>query len=327
MDISKNYFDFVKEACALKNYKRMHPVWAVLCGIIVLPFILSFVSCMLVYGANILLQKFLDAPCTYLLSFVKKEGDEVKSPAQAVIYFFAFPVIFGFKLLTSLLIFSLFITHLFASIDGYFASLGGVKFSPILTTETERTTASDAPKYATAPVVVFVAGCLVFVLLTGLFGGLAGGFAAAANSSSTYTVEESEVIGLFDNDMLYAYNNGIITKNEYTQYSNRVSLGIINTDNYADYYKDYLDRSPRFVVEGTSSFNILSVLSPISLAIGILATVCQTIWVPVWILVYFGRRPKVSIEEIPEGFVLCTDSPEGEAQATVSVSQDYSSVL
>ncbi len=138
MNLSKTYFDLVKESTRLRAFRGAGILQGIFLAIALLPFILIYAVDMLIYGALIVTFKLLSTPFDYLHNFVKSEGESVKHATQAVIYFASFPLLLFIKFIMAFTVLFLCIAHLIVSAIGYIASFGGIKFSPFLLDEADR---------------------------------------------------------------------------------------------------------------------------------------------------------------------------------------------
>ncbi len=132
MEILDIYKALVKETFTFKNFKRMGGNKALLSTIAVFPFILIYTLTLLQYGVLIILYKFINTPCDYLNLFLKSESKDVKAATQVIIYLIGFPLVFAIKAISAFLFFGMFILHFVANILGYFATIGGITFSPFI---------------------------------------------------------------------------------------------------------------------------------------------------------------------------------------------------
>ncbi|MEA5061538.1 MAG: hypothetical protein VB015_03930 [Erysipelotrichaceae bacterium] len=147
--LANNFFKF-------KNYRRMHPVLAVIVGILMLPFtIMGLVSLGMSY-VYYYFFKLLLLPAEYLMNIIRAEGKEVKHATQAVIYFIGFPVAFMFYTLIALEMIGLHIMYLVTFVYLYFASLCGFKFKPVLRNTDEDIEIEQGPNYNVAIPLVFI---------------------------------------------------------------------------------------------------------------------------------------------------------------------------
>lgn len=154
--LADNFFKF-------KNYRRMHPVLAVIIGILMLPFTLAGLVMLGLLYVYYYFFKLLVLPADYLMGIIRNEGKEVKHATQAVIYFIGFPVAFTYYALIAFEIIGIHILYIVTFVYLYFASLCGFKFKPILLYSDDDIEIEQRPKYNVAIPVVFITVVLVLI--------------------------------------------------------------------------------------------------------------------------------------------------------------------
>lgn len=163
--LADNFFKF-------KNYRRMHPVLAVIIGILMLPFTLAGLLMLGLLYVYYYFFKLLVLPADYLMGIIRNEGKEVKHATQAVIYLIGFPFAFVYYALIAFEIIGIHILYIVTFVYLYFASLCGFRFKPILLTSDDDIEIEQRPKYNVAIPVVFIVVVLVIIaafVLTWIF--------------------------------------------------------------------------------------------------------------------------------------------------------------
>ncbi len=230
MDLFGIYTDFVKEVLSFRNYRRMSVLKAILSALVVIPFIIGFIFLMLIYGLILIMYKFINAPTDFLYSFLKQEGKEVKHGTQAVMYLIAFPLIFMLKVIFGMLILILFFVHMFATLIGFVATLGGITFSPFLLDPADRKAKRSPKPFRTSVTTVFVTiGLILFVLVLS--------FAPVANRVNQAIWEDAPDRALEEciQRITTAKRNGTVPNEAYLIFYNDYTAGEITTTNYQYY--------------------------------------------------------------------------------------------
>ncbi len=231
MQLLDIYKALLSDSLTLKNYKRMSKFAAILCAILLLPFIALYACVMALYGLALIAKKIIDSPTDYLLSFVKDEGRDVKHATQAVIYLIGFPLIFALKALTCALVFVIFVTHFAASLIGYIATLGGMKFSPFLIDETDRkSAAATAGKYGKAGVIVFILIATSIVLEMCFLPPV-----LSAVNEMYYTTAPERGCQSLVNRVVEQYEAGEMNERLYQSFYSAYEAGDVTTENYEAY--------------------------------------------------------------------------------------------
>ncbi len=293
MNLFDIYKDFIKEVFLLRSYKRMSKVQAVLAAIVVLPFILPFALLMLIYGGILIFHKFLDSPTEYVYAFVKKEGTEVKHATQAVIYFVAFPLIFFLKVLTGILVFFLLVVHFTASIIGYFATLGGVTFSPFLMDPVDRFVPHETAFYgASGGVKVFITLGLILLALVIVVAPI-----AKEINELVYDSAPERGFKQFCKEVQDNYKNDVIDRATYGDFYDAYTSGAINERNYTIYQSLYkVDRD--FVAEAWELYatvnNAIEFVSRVSNIAYVLVVLIST-----WTVLRTKKLKEGDMEELP----------------------------
>ncbi len=171
MEIFSVYKNLVKESLLLKSFKGMNKVLAVLSFIVLLPFIALYAVMLLGYLLDVTLYRIVEAALDYFYGFVRSAGNapNVHPLTQAVIYLIVFPAVAFIKFWHYLFILSLHFMHFAASIVGYIATFGGIKFKPFLLEDANRFENKNPVEHCKKAVVCFVVIALLFASLGAFF--------------------------------------------------------------------------------------------------------------------------------------------------------------
>lgn len=117
-----------KESFKFKKYKALHPFFAVVVGLCQIPYVLiSFLVAAVIYVFDFIVG-VLAYPIEQVHGLIRREKDEVRSPAEAVIYFLSWPFLFFFYILLTFMTFVLNVLYVVAALSTFIWSLGGFKF-------------------------------------------------------------------------------------------------------------------------------------------------------------------------------------------------------
>ena len=139
MNMFRKAQDLFLEAVNSHNYVKLPIVPRVLLGIFVmfpcwvLSIILFALYCVFAFFVAI-----ADYPAETLLTFIRKEGEQMRPATEAIIYIFGFPVVFFFKFFIAFGTVWNFLLYFLMNATFYGATLGGTTFSPFLNEEVER---------------------------------------------------------------------------------------------------------------------------------------------------------------------------------------------
>lgn len=180
------FFEHVKRLAIaffkFERLKNMHPVLAVLCAILASPFMVAFLSYIAILFFQSILLSIFRTPIECLHSIMKKEGNEVKTATQVVIYFFSWPLLFFLYFLFYLTTFLFYLTYFFAATFGFIASFCGYKYhvSPL---EEDISIKLPLDEYLIRPIVYVAVVFILFLIL---------GIAAIATYNALYTNYQEE---------------------------------------------------------------------------------------------------------------------------------------
>ena len=228
-DIFKIFRSLVRESVSAKSYKKMHPALAVLCFIVVSPFVVLYIGMLIVYLVMATVYKLVHSAFDYLYAFVHGEGKVVKPAAQAVIYLIGFPLLFAFKVVYSILIYPIVFFHFFTSHVGYIATFGGIKYSPFMFESVDRT--EKFPNHCLAAVIVFVILGMILFTASLLFRHVTlevYNYNKEATIKAELVAEMQQAVkdgkletSVYNNGFLKDYKDDRITAENYLQYSKK----------------------------------------------------------------------------------------------------------
>ena len=128
VDFSKGMTTLLKESFKFKKYKALHPFFAVVVGLCQLPYVLiSFLTAAVIYVFDFIVG-VLAYPFEQVHGLIRREKDEVRGSAEAVIYFLSWPFLFLFYIILTFMTFVLNVLYVVAALTTFIWSLGGFKF-------------------------------------------------------------------------------------------------------------------------------------------------------------------------------------------------------
>lgn len=128
VDFSKGMTTLLKESFKFKKYKALHPFFAVVVGLCQLPYVLiSFLTAAAIYVFDFIVG-VLAYPFEQVHGLIRREKDEVRGAAEAVIYFLSWPFLFLFYIILTFMTFVLNVLYVVAALTTFIWSLGGFKF-------------------------------------------------------------------------------------------------------------------------------------------------------------------------------------------------------
>ena len=170
MDFSVNFMEkataVLNEAFALKKYKAMPLVLAIIVGIFMLPFAVAgmlLAAALYVMGY---LFSIVSLPVQSLHKLLKEEGASVGHATQFIIYFLSWSFVFTAYALLTFFMVSLTVLYSVFSIITYIWTLGGFKFH-VLTSEEDISIQVNG-KYAVSVPVIFVVVMAVLLIVVPL---------------------------------------------------------------------------------------------------------------------------------------------------------------
>lgn len=164
IDYLKRLTLLLKEAFKFKKYKAMSPFLAVLCGILMLPFVAISFSLVAFFAVLAFFFTIIIAPIKFLHLIVNTEGKEIKHATQAIVYLISWPLVFLLYALMSFLLFLLLPTYALLSFFTYVWSFGGFKFH-LFITKNEDISIDVKGRYNALPVVFILVAVIVLILL------------------------------------------------------------------------------------------------------------------------------------------------------------------
>ena len=128
VDFSKGMTTLLKESFKFKKYKALHPFFAVVVGLCQLPYVLiSFLTAAVIYVFDFIVG-VLAYPFEQVHGLIRREKDEVRGAAEAVIYFLSWPFLFLFYIILTFMTFVLNVLYVVAALTTFIWSLGGFEF-------------------------------------------------------------------------------------------------------------------------------------------------------------------------------------------------------
>lgn len=162
-----DYFDstlaLLKESFKFKKYKAMHPAFAIVVGLALLPFVILSFFLTVSLLVTCFFFKVLTAPIGYLHGLLHKEGQEVKHGTQVVVYWIAWPIVFLLYTLVSILLVFITVQYALLSILCYVWTLGGFK-GHIFPSKVKSIEVEVTGRYKVLPVVftcIFLGLCFI----------------------------------------------------------------------------------------------------------------------------------------------------------------------
>lgn len=132
MNFSTKYMQSVtaviNEAKKLKKYKAMHLAFAIVIGVLMLPFAISALALAVVIYVLGYLFSVISEPVQKLHELLKGEGRELKHASQFIIYFLSWGFIFSAYAFLSVIAVVLNVFYTVFAILTYICTLGGIKF-------------------------------------------------------------------------------------------------------------------------------------------------------------------------------------------------------
>ena len=127
IDFFSSTLTLLRESFKFKKYKAMHPVFAIITGLALLPIVIASIFVAFFLLCTCFFFKVLSAPIGYLHGLLHKEGQEVKHGTQVIIYWISWPVVFGLYTLVSILLVFITVQYAVLSMLCYVWTLGGFK--------------------------------------------------------------------------------------------------------------------------------------------------------------------------------------------------------
>ena len=128
VDFSKGMTTLFKESFKFKKYKALHPFFAVVVGLCQLPYVLiSFLTAAVIYVFDFIVG-VLAYPFEQVHGLIRREKNEVRGAAEAIIYFLSWPFLFLFYIILTFMTFVLNVLYVVAALTTFIWSLGGFKF-------------------------------------------------------------------------------------------------------------------------------------------------------------------------------------------------------
>lgn len=120
----------IKDVLSFHNYKRLSLAPAILLGIVLSPFLITFLLLSAAFYIMLFSYKMLVAPADYLISSMKSDHENLW--IQLVIYIFGYPVVLIFRIAGAMLGIGFFFVNFLINCFGFVYSIGGMHFHAFL---------------------------------------------------------------------------------------------------------------------------------------------------------------------------------------------------
>jgi len=164
IDFLQKMTTLLKEAFKFKKYKAMNKALAVFTGLLMLPIVIASFFATAVFASLAFAFAVISSPVKYLHEILRGERDGVMHATQFIIYFIAWPIVFGLYVLMSFLLLMLLPAYALLSFLLYVWSLGGFKFHLFLN-KVEDISIEVNGRYRALPLVYVIIGAVVVVLI------------------------------------------------------------------------------------------------------------------------------------------------------------------
>lgn len=201
----------IKEFFEFKQFKRIPVGLAVVAGILLSPFLLSFIFMIPAFYILQFCYKIVSAPADFLLRNLRDESDE--TAVKAVVYFIGYPIVFLMKVALSAFSVEFFVMYFFFMLFGYIYGCGGIKFQPFIFEATTDCSAHLEGKASKKTIAIILTVCIligVFVLGMSLgFGIVEAGLNDGGSGGSSYGGGSSGNLRKLDESIyVSSYGNG-----------------------------------------------------------------------------------------------------------------------
>lgn len=248
--------EVISDVFSFHHYKRLKLAPAILLGIALSPFLVSFILLAAAFYVLLFAYKMLIAPADYMITSMKSDHDSLW--VQLIIYFMGYPVVLLFRVAGALIGIGFFFINFLINCFGYVYSLGGIHFHAFLyDTPSKHKGFKKTPYTMTENIVALV--CAIVILI----GYLTGIIVSAVSSGSSYSYtntdnyasntsrSEAQIMSPSDRDtflvrdgdsiwiQVYAdsYENISVTASSEVSTSIRIYL----YENQNTYYDNYID--------------------------------------------------------------------------------------
>ena len=128
MEYFERTLRLAKEFLLFKKYKQLHPVLAVLVGILMIPWAVMFGVALAWTFVISLFFTFVEVPVKFLHRLVREETKESHVAFKIVLYYLSWPIIFLLYVFYAFMIVEIYVIYFFTMCLGFIASLGGYRF-------------------------------------------------------------------------------------------------------------------------------------------------------------------------------------------------------
>ena len=120
----------ISDVFSFHHYKRLKLAPAILLGIALSPFLISFIMLAASFYVLLFAYKMLIAPADYMITSMKSDHESVW--VQLIIYLMGYPVVLLFRIAGALIGIGFFFINFLINCFGYVYSLGGIHFHAFL---------------------------------------------------------------------------------------------------------------------------------------------------------------------------------------------------
>ena len=164
MDFSGKTTALLREIFKFKKYKAMPLGFAIVIGILQVPFLAVAIALAVVTYVLHFLVKLFALPVDFIHGVVRKEKDQVRAGAETVVYLVSWPLVFALYVAMIFVVFALNVLYVLLSIFAYAYSLGGFRFH-LRADEAEDIEIAVEGRYKTYILLIFVLLAVALLIL------------------------------------------------------------------------------------------------------------------------------------------------------------------
>ena len=169
----------ISDVLSFHHYKRLKLAPAILLGIALSPFLISFIMLAASFYVLLFAYKMLIAPADYMITSMKSDHDSIW--VQLIIYLMGYPVVLFFRIAGALIGIGFFFINFLINCFGYVYSLGGIHFHAFLYDTPSQHKGFKKTPYTMAENIVALV-CAIVILV----GYMTGIIVSAVGSGSSY---------------------------------------------------------------------------------------------------------------------------------------------
>lgn len=169
----------ISDVLSFHHYKRLKLAPAILLGIALSPFLISFIMLAASFYVLLFAYKMLIAPADYMITSMKSDHDSIW--VQLIIYLMGYPVVLVFRIAGALIGIGFFFINFLINCFGYVYSLGGIHFHAFLYDTPSQHNGFKKTPYTMAENIVALV-CAIVILV----GYMTGIIVSAVGSGSSY---------------------------------------------------------------------------------------------------------------------------------------------